>query len=135
LSNYYERLKNVRLTGNREAWIDFFAEAIITTANQAVETAQQRLDLSRQERDQISGLGRAATSTLQVHRALMECPIATSGSLVDKKGMTPATVNKALGHLEQLGIFRELTARKRNRLFSYAGDIKILRRSVELPDR
>ena len=45
LGNYYERLKNVRLTGNREAWIDFFAEAIITTANQAVETAQQRLDL------------------------------------------------------------------------------------------
>jgi predicted transcriptional regulator len=52
---------------------------------------------------------------------LMEHPIATSNWLVEKTGLTPATVNKALGHLEQLGIVKERTARKRNRLFSYAG--------------
>ncbi len=51
----------------------------------------------------------------------MEYPIATSGRLVEKTGITPATVNKALGHLEQFGIMKELTAQKRNRLFSYAG--------------
>jgi Fic family protein len=132
---YYELLGNVRLTGDWEAWLDFFAEAVIVTATQAVETAQQLLDLSNQDRDKISGLGRAAASTLQVHRALMEHPIATSGSLVEKTGITPATVNKALGHLEQLGIVKELTARKRNRLFSYAGYIEIMSRGTELPGR
>ena len=133
--NYYELLNNVRMTGDWEAWLDFFAEAVIVTATQAVETAQQLLDLSNQDRDKISGLGRAAASTLQVHRALMEHPIATSGSLVKKTGITPATVNKALGHLEQLGIVKELTARKRNRLFSYAGYIEIMSRGTELPGR
>lgn len=132
---YYELLNNVRMTGDWEAWLDFFAEAVIVTATQAVETAQQLLDLSHQDRDKISGLGRAAASTLQVHRALMEHPIATSGSLVKKTGITPATVNKALGHLEQLGIVQELTARKRNRLFSYAGYIEIMSRGTELPGR
>jgi Fic family protein len=132
---YYELLNNVRLTGDWEAWLDFFAEAVIVTATQAVETAQQLLDLSNQDRDTISGLGRAAASTLQVHRALMEHPIATSGSLVEKTGITPATVNKALGHLEQLGIVKELTAQKRNRLFSYAGYIEIMSRGTELPGR
>ncbi len=132
---YYELLNNVRMTGDWEAWLDFFAEAVIVTATQAVETAQQLLDLSNQDRDKISGLGRAATSTLQVHRALMEHPIATSGSLVEKTGITPATVNKALGHLEQLGIVKELTAQKRNRLFSYAGYIEIMSRGTELPGR
>jgi Fic family protein len=132
---YYELLNNVRLTGDWEAWLDFFAEAIIVTATQAVETAQQLLDLSKQDRDKISGLGRAAASTLQVHRALMEHPIATSGSLVEKTGITPATVNKALGHLEQLGIVKELTAQKRNRLFSYSGYIEIMSRGTELPGR
>lgn len=132
---YYELLNNVRMTGDWEAWLDFFAEAVIVTATQAVETAQQLLDLSNQDRDKISGLGRAAASTLQVHRALMEHPIATSGSLVEKTGITPATVNKALGHLEQLGIVRELTAQKRNRLFSYAGYIEIMSRGTELPGR
>ena len=130
---YYELLGNVRLTGDWEAWLDFFAEAVIVTAGQAVETAQQLLDLSNQDRDMISGLGRAAASTLQVHRALMEHPIATSNSLVEKTGITPATVNKALGHLQQLGIVKELTAQKRNRLFSYAGYIEIMNRGTELP--
>jgi len=132
---YYELLNNVRMTGDWEAWLDFFAEAVIVTATQAVETAQQLLDLSNQDRDKISGLGRAAASTLQVHRALLEHPIATSGSLVEKTGITPATVNKALGHLEQLGIVKELTAQKRNRLFSYAGYIEIMSRGTELPGR
>ena len=132
---YYELLNNVRTTGDWEAWLDFFAEAVIVTATQAVETAQQLLDLSNQDRDKISGLGRAAASTLRIHRALMEHPIATSGSLVEKTGITPATVNKALGHLRQLGIVKELTAQKRNRLFSYAGYIEIMSRGTELPAR
>lgn len=132
---YYELLNNVRMTGDWEAWLDFFAEAVIVTATQAVETAQQLLDLSNQDRDKISGLGRAAASTLQVHRALMEHPIATSGSLVEKTGITPATVNRALGHLEQLGVVKELTAQKRNRLFSYASCIEIMSRGTELPGR
>ena len=132
---YYELLGNVRLTGDWEAWLDFFAEAVIVTAGQAVETAQQLLELSNRDRDKINGLGRAAASTLQIHRALMEQPIATSSSLVEKTGITPATVNKSLGHLEQLGIVKELTARKRNRLFSYAGYIEIMSRGTELPGR
>lgn len=130
---YYELLNNVRITGDWEAWLDFFAEAVIVTSAQAVEAARQLLDLSNEDRLKISGLGRAAASILQVHRALMEHPIATSGMLVEKTGITPATVNKALGHLERLGIVRELTAQKRNRLFSYSGYLEILNRGTEPP--
>ena len=133
--HYYELLNNVRLTGDWEAWLDFFAEAVIATATQAVETAQQLLGLSNRDRGRIGSLGRAGASALQVHRAMMERPIATSGWLVEKTGITPATVNKALGHLERLGIVKELTAQKRNRLFSYAGYIEVLSRGTELPGR
>ena len=132
---YYELLNTVRLTGDWEAWLDFFADAVIVTATQAVETAQQLLDLSNKDRDKIIGLGRAASSTLKIHRALMEHPIATSGWIVEKTGITPATVNKALGHLVRLGIVRELTDQKRNRLFSYAGYVEIMSRGTELPGR
>lgn len=132
---YYELLNTVRLTGDWEAWLDFFADAVIVTATQAVETAQQLLDLSNKDRYKIIGLGRAAASTLKIHRALMEHPIATSGWLVEKAGITPATVNKALGHLVQTGIVRELTDQKRNRLYSYAGYVEIMSRGTELPGR
>ena len=123
---YYDLLNNVRLTGDWEAWLDFFAEAVIVTATQAVETARQLVDLANKDRDKISGLGRAAVSALQIHRALMERPITTSGWLVKKTGITPATVNKALAHLERLGIVRELTSRKRNRVFSYTRYLEIM---------
>ena len=131
---YYELLDNVRLTGDWEAWLDFFAEAIIVTATQAVEAAQQLLALSQEDVNKISGIGRAAASTLHVHRILMEHPIATSGWLAQKTGLTAATVNKALAHLQRLGIVKELTAQKRNRLFSYAGYIEIMNRGTELPE-
>jgi Fic family protein len=65
----------------------------------------------------------------------MEHPIATAGSLVEKTGLTPATVNKALRHMEGLGIVKERTAQKRNRIFSYAGYIEIMNRGTELPAR
>jgi len=132
---YYELLNNVRLSGDWESWLDFFAEAVIVTAAQAVETAQQLHDLSEEDRTKIRGLGRAAPSALQVHRALMEHPIATAGWLVEKTSITPATVNRTLRHLEGLGIVRELTARKRNRLFSYSQYVEIMNRGTELSGR
>ena len=133
--HYYELLNNVRQTGDWEAWLDFFAEAVAITATQAVETARQLLDLSNQDRDKISRLGRAAASSLRVHRVLMQHPIATSGLLAQRTGITVATVNRALGHLEQLGIIRELTAQKRNRLFSYTRYVDIMNRGMEPPGR
>ena len=132
---YYELLNRVRLTGDWETWLDFFADAVITTATQAVTTAQRLLDLSNKDRDKIAGIGRAAASTLKTHRALMERPIVTTGWLVSKTGITPATVNKSLVHLENLGIVRELTAQKRNRLFSYTGYVNILSEGTEIPGR
>ena len=130
---YYELLDNVRLQGDWEAWLDFFAEAVVVTADQAMETARQLLELADEDRAKIEGLGRATVSALQIHRALLERPIATAGLLAEKTGITPATVNKALGHLERLGIVRELTARKRNRLFSYGRYVEIVSKDTMPP--
>ncbi len=127
---YYELLNNVRLTGEWEAWLDFFTEAITVTATQAVVTAQQLLELLAQDREKMNRLGRAAPSALQIHQVLIERPVTTSGWLVEKTGLTPATVNKTLAHMEKLGIVQALTTQKRNRLFSYARYIEIVDRGI-----
>jgi len=132
--HYYELLNNVRLTGDWEAWLDFFAGAVIVTAGQAVETAQQLHNLASKDEKKIASLGRAATSAFLVHKALLEQPISSPGSLVKKTGTTAATVNKSLANLERLGIVRELTARRRNRLFSYHQYVEIMNRGTELPE-
>ncbi|MBN1850813.1 MAG: Fic family protein [Deltaproteobacteria bacterium] len=131
---YYELLNEVRQRGNWEAWLGFFAEAVIITANQAVDATRKLTDLSKEDRDKIKGLGRAALSTLQVHRALLERPISTAGWLVKRTAISPATVNKCLNHLESLGVVSELTGQKRNRLYSYTRYIEIMNQGTELPD-
>jgi Fic family protein len=130
---YYELLNNVRNDGDWEAWLDFFADAVIATATQAVDTAQQLMVLAQVDQEKIRMLGRSAGTTSQIHRALIEHPIATSGLLVTKTGISHATVNKGLTHLRDLGIVKELTSKKRNRLFSYAGYIQIMNMGTELP--
>jgi Fic family protein len=130
---YYDLLNRVREKGDWEAWLDFFAEAVIVTATQAVDTAKQLMYLADQHRTAIGELGRAAESTLKIHRTLMEHPIATPSWLVQKTGITAATVNKSLVHLVQLGIVKELTAQKRNRLFCYSEYVSIMSQGTELP--
>jgi Fic family protein len=130
---YYEALDGVRLTGDWETWLSFFAEAVIVTAAQAVDAAGQLLELGERDRETIATIGRAAASTLSVHHALRGHPVATSGLLVKKTGLTPPTVNKSLEHLLRLGIVRELTSKRRNRVFAYQRCLDILNRGTELP--
>ena len=131
---YYDLLNAVRIDGDWEAWIEYFAQAIITTATQATETAKRLHELSLQDRDLISTIGRAATATLQVHRALMERPIATSGHIVTQTGISPATVNKSLKRLQELELVEEMTSQRRNRVFCYRRYISIINEGTELPD-
>jgi Fic family protein len=131
---YYDLLNKVRLTGDWEAWLDFFAEAIIVTASQAVDTAHGLLALAKNDREKIGALGRSSASANEVHRVLLEHPIASSNWLVKKTGLTAATVNNALNHLVNIGVVRELTAKKRNRVFHYSRYIEILDEGTELPD-
>jgi len=116
---YYELLNAVRIDGDWERWLDFFAEGIEVSATQGVATANALLQIVNEDRDRIAGLGRAAQSALTVHSALQRQPIATSAALVQSTGLTAATVNKSLGHLSALGIVNELTSRQRGRVFSY----------------
>lgn len=131
--HYYELLNNARLNGNWEAWLDFFAEAIVATATQATATARQLHALSVEDRIKISELGRASASILKIHQVLIERPITTAGWLANKTGMALSTVNIALKNLQKLGIVLEITKQKRNRLFSYAQYIQIMNQGTELP--
>lgn len=131
---YYELLNRVRIEGDWEAWLDYFAEAITVTAGQAVDTAQRLEAMARRDRDRIQTIGRAAGSALQVHHELLSRPISTSPELTRRTGLTPLTINRALAHLADLGIVRELTGQKRNRVFGYSDYLAILNEGTELPE-
>ena len=132
-SVYYELLNEIRLSGDWEKWLDFFAEAMVTGATEAAVMARRLLDLDAADRERIEGLGRAAASALVVHRALTSHPIASSTFLVKATGLTAATVNRSLEHLGRLGVAVELTQRRRGRVFSYARYLEILNDEADPP--
>jgi Fic family protein len=130
---YYELLNRVRLTGDWESWLEFFADAVVSSATQAAISAKRLLELASADARRIEGLGRAAASALAIHRVMQRQPIGTAKSLVEATGLTPATVNKSLAHLERLRVVSELTSRQRGRVFSYARYADILNEGMELP--
>jgi Fic family protein len=123
---YYDLLNSVRANGDWETWLQFFAEAVSTTATQAVASIRKLAEMAETDAATIATLGRAAPSVRAIHVAMLERPIVSAGWLVSKTGLTPATVNKALARLEGLGIIRKLGDNKRNRLFAYSRYMDIL---------
>ena len=73
-------------------------------------------------------------AALEIHRALQRQPLATAASLAAATKLTPATVNKALVHLERVRVVTELTRKQRGRVFSYARYVAILNEGMALPD-
>ncbi len=131
---YYRLLSDVSTSGDWEAWLDFFADAVLFAADQATDTAGSIADLADGDRRKIGTLGRTSSTVLQVHQALLRRPMATAGLLAEETGLAQATVNKALTHLQELAIVRETTSRRRDRLFCYGSCLDIFSRGMELPD-
>ncbi len=128
---YYDLLNRVRIDGDWEAWLDYFAEAVAVTAGQAVDTVQRLDALARQDRERIQSLRRAAGSALRVQHEMLRRPVATSRTIEKQTGLSHVTVNKTLDHLCRLGLAKELTGHKRNRVFSYAAYLAILNEGTE----
>jgi Fic family protein len=126
-------LNETRLTGNWETWLEFFTEAVIESAHQAIDAADRLLKMAAHDRQRISGLKWTSGSVRLIHQAMMERPLVTSQWLQKKTLLTQPTVNKSLIELEKLGIIEETTGRKRNRLYSYTEYIRILDEGTELP--
>ncbi len=128
---YYELLNGVRIHGDWERWLDFFAEAVATTATQAVHTAQALLALVAADRERLATLGRAAPSAWLLLDALQRQPVASAASLGAATGLTPATVNKTVAHLQRLGLVDELTERQRGRIFAYRDYVALLNAELD----
>ena len=128
---YYHLLNRVRTHGDWEAWLGFFADGLIATAEQAIETTTQLKELIENDRKRLISKTGNVASVEEVHRALCEQPV-TNATMIGKKiNRSPPTIYKALALLEQLGIIKKLTTGKRKRVYSYVKYVDILARGTE----
>lgn len=130
---YYERLNQVRLTGDWEAWLEYFADATEQTANNAVLTAKELIAQSERDRALIQEQGRFAGTLSQIYNLLLRRPVTTAAWIKEVTDLAPATIQSGLQKLEKLNILQELTGKQRGRIYAYGEYITILNQGNELP--
>jgi Fic family protein len=132
-ATYYALLDQVRREGDWEAWLAFFLEGVRETAESAVSTAERLAAMFQRDRSRIEPEGRRAGSALRVHEALKARPIVSLSALCDATGLSFPAASSAMELLERLGIARELTGKRRNRLFAYEQYLGVLNEGTEPP--
>lgn len=132
-SEYYELLNNVRLTGNWEAWLIFFLEGVKLTADVAVGTVQRLNTMFRKDRNRIEEVaGRKTGSALRVHEALKSRMLLSIPLTRLDTSLSYQATASAMNLLVTLGIAREITGRRRNRLYVYDRYLAILNEGTEV---
>lgn len=124
---YYERLDGVRASGDWEAWVDFFLEGVEQTAQGAVDTARRLVALFQADTQRVQEAGgRNAANVLRVLDALRHRPMCSLRQIGTSTGITFPTASKAMLALVDIGIARELTGQRRNRVFVYDEYLQVL---------
>jgi Fic family protein len=98
----------------------------VLLAGSATETARQIRQLVEDDRAKIHPLGRGAASALRVHELAGRRIVLSASRTATELGMSVPTVNAAFTRLEEVGILREVTGRRRGRLFVYADYLELL---------
>lgn len=133
-STYYDLLSRVRRTGDWEAWLDFFLEGVKLTADGAVGTARRLSRMFQDDRDRVQTVGgRRAGTALRVHEALKSRPILSLPGVCRDTDLTFHTVASAMELLVSQGIAREITGKRRHRLFVYDQYLAVLNEGTEAP--
>jgi Fic family protein len=125
-AEYYRLLDAVRREGDWEEWLRFFLLGVAETAEAAVSTARRLIDLFDKDQIRIQKTGRQAGSLLRVHEALKQRPLCTVAEIAKRAGLSFPTAASALESLVVSGIVRELTGKKRNRIFVYDKFLAVL---------
>ena len=130
---YYALLDRVRREGDWEAWLAFFLEGVLQTAEGAVSTAQRLAEMLKADRTRVESTGRRAGSAVRVHDALKARPILSMPETCRATSLSFPAAASAMDLLQQLGIARELTGKRRNRLFVYDRYLATLNEGTEPP--
>jgi Fic family protein len=118
-TQYYEKLGRVRIKGDWEDWIAFLADAVFETATDGATLIERISALVKDHDEMIGGLGRMVRSVRKVHKILQLRPMVTIAFVCEQTGLVPNTVSACFEKLIELGIVREITAKRRSRIYAY----------------
>jgi Fic family protein len=124
---YYDRMTEVRRTGNYEQWVKFFLEAIYESAEDATVTIDKLTALHDINSEIILGFGQSAASAMKLFTYIEENPIIEIQRTATALGMAFNTVSAAVNRLCNVGILMQSGGKIRKRMFSYKEYLDVLR--------
>jgi Fic family protein len=115
---YYERLMYVRDEGDWEGWLEFFIRGVAETAEEATEKARAIVELREGHLARIDSadlpMNARKLLDLLYRRPLVDVPLVRN-----ELGVAFGTANKLIEQLADIKIVREVTGRRRDRVFRF----------------
>jgi Fic family protein len=118
--HYYNNLMAVSLESKIEQWLKFFIVGIIETARTAIETFARIVALrDKLEKEVIVSLGKRLPNAKSLLTYLYSKPVVTVADVMHSLDITKQTANVLIKNFSDLGILKEQTGYKRNRIFVF----------------
>ena len=128
---YYNRLGAVRTDGDWEGWVSFFLEGVRATADETTITVRDLFALVSRDRGSVLAHPATTVTAVRLFEELPQKPMVTIAGVTDLVDATKPTATKAINALVDAGILVETTGRRRDRVFSYAAYLDLLREGTE----
>ena len=127
---YYDRMSEVRRTGNYEQWVKFFLLALSEAATDAIDTIDKLIELHDKTTETINAFGKAKASAQKLMTYLEENPIIEIGKTAQALNMAYNTVSRAVNLLINTGILVCSDKVGKTKIYSYEEYLKILRKDT-----
>lgn len=126
---YYDNLINVSERDNIKRWLRFFLAGIIETSKTAIDTLNKIIALrERLEKETIAHLGKRIAIAKTLLKYLYSKPVITVADVMKNMEVTKPTANTLINIFSDLGILREQTGFKRNRIFVFTEYLDLFKR-------
>ena len=127
---YYDRIGEVRRSGNFEQWIRFFLEAVSKAASDSLESISKLSDLHDKNLEKLPKTTRSKDNLRAVFDYIEQYPIIDIKRTAKELDISYNTAATAVKKLVELGILQETTNASRNRVFAYEEYLGILRKDT-----
>jgi len=124
---YYDKLTFVREKNDLSGWIYFFLDAVETTAIEAVQLLKDILVIKeRITIERIPTLGRKTKNAQRLLEVLFQKPVISAQEVTRMIGLSLKAANDLILDFVRLGILKEITGYRRNRIFVFREYLDIL---------
>lgn len=124
---YYENLTLVRRNNDLRQWLKFFLEGVRQTSESSINTFKEIIKLRHLCEEEIITSGRRTKHAKDLINYLYGNPIVESNDVAEVLNINISTALRLIEDFIKLGILKEVTGYKRNRIFKFEKYLDLFR--------